>query len=143
MIISSSAPNIETVGNPFTVECYVTIDPYPLPENVPSPPHFEWFFGSTADSLPSGVTTSPVTMDGNTYTSSLHFSPLQASHAGVYTCQLGGNERLAASTVVSVNANTSINYTVVTENTNTGINYIVIHYFVSFNPLYCRSHWIH
>ena len=102
MAISSSAPNIETFGQQFTLECYANVDHNPSLENVPTP-YFEWFFDSNNDSLPSGVTVSPVTKNGNTYTSSIQFSPLHASHAGVYTCRLGGNERLAAKTMINVN----------------------------------------
>ena len=40
---------------------------------------------------------------GNTYTSTLQFSPLRESHAGMYTCRLGGNARLASSTTITVN----------------------------------------
>ena len=85
-----------------TIECSVNITTNPLPEDIPYP-NFEWFFGSTNTSLPSGVMVSNVTNSGNTYTSTLQFSPLQESHVGMYTCQLGGNERLAANIEITVN----------------------------------------
>ena len=100
-VISISATN-GIAGETFTLECSTDITPKPLPQKVPFP-YFEWFFGPTNASLPSGVTVSDVTNSGNTYTSTLQFSPLLVSHAGMYTCHLGGNERLSASTTVNVN----------------------------------------
>ena len=74
--------------------------------NVPSP-SFEWFFGPNNASLPSGVTLMPTVVSSNstanTYTSTLQFSPLNQSLAGIYTCRLGGNARLAADTRIFVN----------------------------------------
>ena len=102
MTITPSVPGTETAGNIFTLNCSVDITPNPLLEDVP-PPSFEWFFGPTNTSLPSGVTVSDVTNGRNTYTSTLQFSPLRESHAGIYTCRLGGNERLAANTKITVN----------------------------------------
>ena len=104
--ITLSVSGTETAGKIFTLSCSVDITPNPLPEYVPSP-SFEWFFGPTNTSLPSGVTVSNVTNSGNTYTSTLQFSPLQESHAGKYTCRLGGNERLAANTMITVNGKPS------------------------------------
>ena len=91
-----------------TIECSVDITPNPLPEDVPSP-SFGWFFGPTNSSLPSGVIVSNVTNSGNTYTSTLQFSPLRESHAGMYTCRLGGNERLATNANIAVNGKPSRN----------------------------------
>ena len=84
-----------------TIKCSADITPNPLPVNVP-PPYFKWFFGPTNTSLPSGVTVSNVTNNDNTYTSTLHFTPLKDCHEGMYTCQLGGNEILAANTNVTI-----------------------------------------
>ena len=97
MTISPPGPyHARTAGETsFILECSATITPNSLPVNVPSPT-FEWFYNLTNTSLPSGVTASYVTNNGNTYISTLYFSPLQESHAGMYTCRLGGNERLAA-----------------------------------------------
>ena len=101
MTITPSAPaGTVTAGRMFTLNCSVDITPYPLPENVP-PPSFEWFNGQTNTSLPSGVTVSDVTNSDITYTSTLQFFPLQWSHAGMYTCRLGGNERLAVNRTIS------------------------------------------
>ena len=107
MTISLSGPNhARTAGETsFILECSATITPKPLPDNVTSP-EFEWFFGPTNTSLPSGVTVSDVTNSGNTYTSTLQFPPLQESHTGMYTCRLGGNERLAANISITVNGKT-------------------------------------
>ena len=107
--LTPSGPGI--AGKTFSLTCSATLTLYrdvndiqTLPTNVPSPT-FEWFFGPDGNvSLPSGVTpTATFWMIGNTYTSTLQFSPtLNESHAGNYTCQLGAG-RLASSTVVSVN----------------------------------------
>ena len=99
-ITPSATAGTVTAGRMFTLNCSVGITPYPLPENV-TPPSFEWFNGQTNTLLLSGVTVSDVTNSGNTYTSTLQFSPLQGSHAGMYTCQLGGNERLAVNSKIS------------------------------------------
>ena len=101
MTITPSVSGIGTAGEMFTLNCSANITPNPLPEDVP-PPSFEWFYGPINTSLPSGVTVSDVTNSGNTYTSTLQFSPLLVSHAGMYTCRLGGNERLAVDTNVTV-----------------------------------------
>ena len=87
-------------GEIFTLECSADI----VSQSDSPPPTFEWFSGPTNSSLlASGAIVSDVTNSGNTYTSTLQFSPLQVSHAGMYTCRLGGNERLAANTDIIVN----------------------------------------
>ena len=83
----------------FTLACSAYIRT--LPENV-SLPKFEWFFGPDNSSFPIGFIVSNVTNSSNTYTSTLKFSALSESHSGLYTCRLGGNERLAANTNISV-----------------------------------------
>ena len=105
--ISPSGPNStnKTIGQPFTMKCFVTIDPNPLPPNVP-PPRFEWFFGLSMEPLTSDdfgmILSSTITRDGHVYASFLNISSLHESHTGLYTCRLGGNERLAASKMVLV-----------------------------------------
>lgn len=91
-----------TAGMNFTLECSAVITPNPLPFNV-TYPSFEWFFGENNSSLPSGVSVSRVSRSGNNYKSCLQFSPLNQSHAGIYTCQLGGNALLATCTTLIVN----------------------------------------
>ena len=91
-----------TAGKDLILECSAVITPNPLPINVSSP-NFEWFFGLNNASLPSGISVSNVSRSGNNYISRLQFSPLSQSHAGMYTCRLGGNRRLAAHTRVMVN----------------------------------------
>ena len=104
--VTTSPSVVGTVGEEFSIHCSVDIAPYPLPVNVPTP-NFEWFFGPSNSSLPSGVTISPVTVtnNGNTYRSTLQFSPLLSSHAGKYTCRFVGNESLASSTFTTVKCN--------------------------------------
>ena len=89
-------------GTNFTLECSAVITPNPLPFNVPYP-SFEWFFGTGNSSLPFGISESRVSHSGNNYKSSLQFTPLNQSHAGMYTCRLGGNTLLAAHTTLRVN----------------------------------------
>ena len=83
------SPSIEgIVGMNTNLQCYIDIA---LPDSV-SPFAFEWFFGPNNDSLPAGVMEPVMTSSGNTYTSTLQFSPLLLSHAGMYTCRLSGNK---------------------------------------------------
>ena len=102
VILLASGPGI--AGTAFSLSCSATLtDPIPLPSDVPSP-HFEWLFGTKGNaSLPTGVTPmATLWTTGNTYSSTLRFSPaLNESHTGMYTCRLGAG-RLTNSTVVSV-----------------------------------------
>ena len=92
------SPHIEGIAGTNTqLQCFITID---LPDDV-SPPTFEWFFGPNNDSLPSGVADPVMINSSNNYTSTLRFSPLLPSHEGMYTCQLKGNERIAAMAIVT------------------------------------------
>ena len=110
--MSPPGPITATAGNTFTLECLADIAPSPLPQNISSPT-LKWYFGPTNASLPSGVTVSNENISGNSYTSTLLFSPLRGSHAGMYTCRLRGNERLAAITMISVNGNKIVRTTVI------------------------------
>ena len=103
-VVTASRSGHGTAGEEYSIHCSVDISPYPLPVNVPTP-SFNWFFGPSNSALPSGVTVSSVTNNGNTYTSTLRFSPLLSSHTGRYTCQFGGNESLASSTYTTVRCN--------------------------------------
>ena len=100
MMISPSGTITKTAGTNFTLNCSVTItQPMQLP-----PPYFEWFFGENILTVSAlDVTVSHVTDKDNTYNSILQFSTLYMSHAGLYTCRVGGNERLAASVTINVN----------------------------------------
>ena len=96
-ITASGGSNTGIAGTSFSLVCSATVE---TKTDTPTP-NFDWFFG-TNNSLPSGAT--PVaTVMGNTYTSTLQFSPLQESHAGMYTCRLGSNARLAVNAMVTVN----------------------------------------
>ena len=91
-----------TAGKNFTLECSAVITPNPLPKNV-SYPSFEWFYGPNNLSLPLNISVSNVSRSGDSYISNLQFSPLSQSHAGMYTCRLGSNKRLATHTILKVN----------------------------------------
>ena len=105
--MTPSINHIHVAGEYFILQCSITIAPNPLPLNV-SPPMFEWLFGPDNSSLPSGVTVSHMINNGNTYNSTLQFSPLRHFHAGSYTCRFGSNERLAAtSRVITVSSKSS------------------------------------
>ena len=95
------SPHIEeVVGTNTQLQCSIDID---LPDVNVSPPTFEWFFGPNGnDSLPAGMADPVMTNSSNNYTSTLQFSPLLPSHAGLYTCRLRGNERIAANTNLTV-----------------------------------------
>jgi hypothetical protein len=100
----STAPTAGETG--YSLTCSSTlIDPTSLPSGVPSP-NFQWSFGGSS-SLPSGVTAMATVMSSSnstskTYTSTLQFSPLSQSHAGMYTCRLGAG-RLVNSAMITVN----------------------------------------
>ena len=84
-------------GNSVSLVCSASI----ATQSDSPMPHFQWSFGPNNNSLP--FRTPVTTNSGNTYTSTLQFPPLSQSHAGMYTCQLGGNARLAARTTLIVN----------------------------------------
>lgn len=101
MTISSSGS--ETNGETYTLTCSATlIDATPLPANVPSP-NFHWYFGPTGDApLPPDVTLMTTTSSNSyTYNSTLVFSPLVQSHAGIYTCQLGAGNLVENITIMN------------------------------------------
>ena len=101
MSINPSGQSI--AGGNLSLVCSATYTTNPPPDNI-SPPTVHWFFGPNEGPLPFGVVTTPGS--GNI----LQFSPLNQSHAGVYTCQLMGSARLKANTTVFVNG-TSDNIT--------------------------------
>ena len=99
-ISPSAASNTAIAGTSFSLVCSATVE---TQDDSPTP-NFDWFFGPNNASLPSGVTPIATVMgSGNTYSSTLQFSPLQQSHAGVYTCRLGSNARLAVSAMITMN----------------------------------------
>ena len=98
IMISLSARIIGYAGVATTLTCSTVIASGSPPQAV----IFEWFFASNANSaLPSGVT-SYVTENDNNYMSILEFSPLQSTHAGLYTCQFGDNQKLRRDVLVTV-----------------------------------------
>ena len=98
-ISPSAASNTAIAGTSFSLLCSATVE---TQDDSPTP-NFDWFFGPNNASLPSGVTPMATVMgNGNNYSSTLQFSPLQQSHAGMYTCRLGSNARLAVTTIVTV-----------------------------------------
>ena len=99
-ITPSGGSNTATAGTSFSLECSATVE---TQSDLPTP-NFQWFYGTNNGSVPSGTTVVATVMgSGNTYTSILQFSPLQESHAGMYTCRLGGNARLANNAAINVN----------------------------------------
>ena len=97
-ITASGGANTRIAGTSFSLVCSATVE---TQTDTPTP-NFDWFFGTNNDSLPSGATPTATVM-GKNYTSTLQFSPLQESHAGMYTCRLGSNARLAVNAMVTVN----------------------------------------
>ena len=95
-----SVPMTVHAGDYTNLMCSTVISSDPQPQTVIV---FEWFYGPDSNlSLPSGVTVSNNKTNNNNYTSILQFSPLLPSHAGMYTCQFGGNQRLQRNVEVSV-----------------------------------------
>ena len=92
----------------YTLQCSADIR-NDLPRNVPLPT-FEWFHNPNNGTLPSasGVTVSNTTKNGNIYSSIIQFSSLSQKHTGIYTCRLGGNQRLAATINITVNGKFSL-----------------------------------
>ena len=92
-----------TAGETYSLTCSaVLFRSIPLHSSVPTP-NFQWFFDPNDDaSLPSGLTPTATVLSNNIYTSTLQFSPLNQSHTGNYTCQLGAG-RLVNSDMVTVN----------------------------------------
>ena len=100
--VTISPSDSNTAGEDFSLVCSADIV---TQDDTPSP-HFQWFFGPNNNSLPFRT---PITNNSrNTYTSTLYFSPLSQSHAGMYTCRLGGNARLAARATLTVNVGMSL-----------------------------------
>ena len=112
IIFPSTGSTATTAGQrDYSLTCSSTLfQPASLPSGLPLP-NFQWSFdGST--SLPSGVTAMSTVMSSSnstseTYTSTLQFSPLSQSHAGMYTCRLGP-ERLENNVMVTVNGKFSV-----------------------------------
>ena len=91
---------VSIAGGNASLVCSANITPNPVQNNLPS----EWFFGTNNASLPSGLTPMATALgSGNTYTSTLTLSPLNQSYAGMYTCRIGGNAKLAAHITLIVN----------------------------------------
>ena len=113
MITFSPSGHInKSVGSSFTLNCSVVFTANVLPQNM-SYPTIEWSYSGTTgsantSSLPSGVTIADVIRIGDTYISSLQFSALLESHAGIYTCQVGGNKMLLNSTTISTSKQTTV-----------------------------------
>ena len=122
-----SSVSTETFGQIFSLLCSVDIFNNIEDLGVP-PPAFEWFFGPNGNtSLPSGVTASIiVTHNGTTYTSAIFFSPPKVSHAGTYTCRLGGNPRLEVNATITVNRDRGIFSTATSTETSAELFYCVI-----------------
>ena len=100
MLIFPSVLMTVHAGDTTNLTCSTVISSGPQPQTVMI---FEWFYGPDSNlSLPSGVTVSNNKPNNNHYTSILQFSPLISSHAGMYTCQFGGNQRLQSNVKVSV-----------------------------------------
>ena len=103
-----SSVSTESFGQIFSLLCSVDIFNDIEELSVP-PPTFKWFFGPNGNaSLPSGVAVSTIMSNSTTYTSTLLFSPPKVSHAGTYTCRLGGNPRLEANATITVSTDGGI-----------------------------------
>ena len=121
-----SSVSTENFGQIFRLLCSVDIF-NDIEELGASPPTFRWFFGPNGNaSLPSGVAVSTVTSNSTTYTSTLLFSPPKVSHAGTYTCRLGGNPRLEVNTTITVSTDGGIFSTGTSPETSTQLFYCVI-----------------
>ena len=121
-----SSVSTESFGQIFSLLCSVDIFNDIEELSVP-PPTFKWFFGPNGNaSLPSGVAVSTVTSNSTTYTSTLLFSPPKVSHAGTYTCRLGGNPRLEANATITVSTDRGIISRTTSPETSAQLFYCVI-----------------
>lgn len=101
VIISPSGPVIEVSQESFSLDCSLNLSSNSLPQGVPAP-SLVWF-NSTDSYLPDGVMMSTTMLRSSiTYTHTLHFSPLQESHMGIYTCQIEGNNRQSANISITI-----------------------------------------
>ena len=97
-ISSSTESNNRIAGTNFSLVCSASIV---IMSDSPSPT-FEWFLGESNGSIPAEVSPMAST-NGNMFSSTLQFTPLQESHTGLYTCRLGRNARLSAKETITVN----------------------------------------
>ena len=113
ILVNPSGHHIRVAEESFNIQCSVNIN-QDLPSSV-SYPTIQWFYGPTNSSLPSGVTSTAVTNNpgSHTYSSTLQFSALQTFHGGMYTCRVGGNEVLAATSNVIVVSSKSCNNNII------------------------------
>ena len=100
--LSISESTTGNLGDTITITCSTEFVPNPPPVADVS---FGWFFGSENSTLPTDVIKSRITKNcyNSTCSSTLWFSPLLSTHAGIYTCHfyvIGGNIYLTASTLV-------------------------------------------
>ena len=98
--LSISESTTGNFGENITITCSTEFDPYPPPIGDVN---FVWFFGPDNSTFPADVIKSRTTKNSSTCSSTLRFSPLQSSHAGIYTCHFyvnGRNIHLTASTLV-------------------------------------------
>jgi hypothetical protein len=104
IIAVSTSPNgsiLEISQETFSLNCSIDLI---LPWGTLAP-SLVWFFDSTNSSpeLPDGVTMSNTSkIDNNTYSRTLHFSPLLESHMGTYVCQIEGNNRQSTNTSIMI-----------------------------------------
>ena len=104
-VIITPAGSINTIaGDTYELICSITIGLNCTVTDV----NFDWFYGPNGNgSLPSSLTPTIISncnSTSETFTSTLQFSPLNQSHAGMYTCRLGGNDiDNSARAVITVN----------------------------------------
>ena len=100
--ISPTGPIIKTSQESFSLNCSLHLSSNSLPQGVPAP-NLVWFFNSINSSFSHGVMMSnTMNITGNTYIHSLNFSPMLESHTGMYTCQIKGNGRQAATIMITI-----------------------------------------
>ena len=100
----SDPPSTGTAGETYSMTCSATLDSSLPAPDIPAL-SFEWFFGPDGNApLSSGAIPTDTVLSSNIYSSTLQFSPLSQSHAGMYTCRLGPG-RLVNGRMLQVNGN--------------------------------------
>ena len=72
-----ASSNLPLAGENFTLTCNVVCD---------RPPQGKWLDPTGQTPTAQGISLSPQTFNGQTYSLQMHFDHIRTSHTGIYTC---------------------------------------------------------